>query len=315
MEKIEEAMLINKYQERWEARSSVRSRPRKFIDFNKSGYFFPQDKQPLLLHPSVQQLGEETKQKILLRSFYKYLNDIINLEINLISSTCNKIIYNELLVKYCEDVKLNACTVLIDEYYHVYVAKDMLLQLTNHFPCLEKFAYPISDASHAVAEIKALLDVKFHDIFEILAVSIFETTLVRELVEFFNSEDVHPSIKYYVNDHMNDESRHYNYFFDLLCYTWSELPASYQFEIGQHMAKFIKRYLHIQSDKEYYHEILLHCFQESNKASSIIEEIYKGFDITPEIPIVKNVIAVMRKSGMLDNDAVRKSFESIGWKL
>ncbi len=315
MEKVEETILVNKYQERWEARSSVRSRPRKFIDFSLKGYFFPQDKQPLLLHPGVQQLGEDAKQKILLQSFYKYLNDIINLEIKLISSTCNKILYNDLPIKYPEDVKLNACTILIDEYYHVYVAKDMLVQLGSHFPYLEKFEYPISDASYAVTEIKSLLDNKFHDIFEILAVSIFETTLVRELVEFFNTEDVHPSIKYYVNDHMNDESRHYNYFFDLLCYTWTELPSIYQSEIGKHMAKFIKLYLHIQSDKEYYHQILRHYFPEPNKAASIVEKIYKGFDITPEIPIVKNVIAVMRKVGMLNNEAVKTSFESIGWKL
>jgi len=34
-----------KYQEIWELRSSIRTRPRKIIDFNHSGFFFPEEKQ------------------------------------------------------------------------------------------------------------------------------------------------------------------------------------------------------------------------------------------------------------------------------
>ena len=154
----------------------------------------------------------------MLQSFLKYLNDIVNLEIKLINSVCNIILYHELPVSYSKEIKLNTYTVIIDEYYHVYMATDMMFQINQHFLKLKKFTYPVSDAYNAVASIKSLLDQKYHDVFEILSVCIFETTLVRELVEFFNSENVHPSIKYYVNDHMNDESRHYGFFYDLLCY-------------------------------------------------------------------------------------------------
>lgn len=213
----------NKYQEKWESRGSIRTRPRKVINFSQEGYFFPIDKQILFLSQEVVNLGEKVKEKILLQSFYKYLNDIINLEIRLINLACNKLIYNNMVISYSEETKLNAHTIIIDEYYHVYIAKDMILQLKQYFPNLETFNYPISDSYNSVELIKNQLDVKYHDIFEILAVCIFETTLVRELVEFFNSENVHPSIKCYVNDHMNDEARHYGFFFDLLEFTWKKL--------------------------------------------------------------------------------------------
>lgn len=298
------------YQQRWEARSSVRSRPEKCVDFNLEGYFFPSDKQPILLHEEVRALGESIKKEILLQSFFKYLNDIVHLEVKLINSACHLIIYEQLPVSYSDETKLNAYTILIDEYYHVYVAKNMMMQLDKHFPNRKKFNYPISDSYNAVVQIKNILPPKYHFIFEILAVCIFETTLVRELVEFFNSPSVHPSIKFYVNDHMNDESRHYGYFYDLLSYTWANIPQDYQECIGKQLATFVKLYLHINSDKQFNLALLNSFFDDENKAIQLVNQLYNGFDITKELPIVKNVIEVLKKTGVLDHSAVKEGFKN-----
>lgn len=305
----------NDYQEKWESRGSIRTRPRKFIDFNLNGYFFPEDKQPILLHGDVLHLDSENKNVILIQSFYKYLNDIVNLEIKLINSACSKIIYNDLIVKYTDETKLNIYTIIIDEYYHVYVAKDMMLQLNQQYPDLEKFSYPISDAYHAVMHIKEKLAPQYQDMFEIIAVCIFETTLVRELVEFFNSENVHPSIKHYINDHMNDEARHYKFFYELLSYTWTNLPENYKENIGKYIADFIKLYLNINSEKAFNVNLLSNILQDRERSTQIVESIYKGFDITPEIPVVKNVLNVLQKSGLLENTHVKNSFLQVGWNL
>ncbi|CAM5695785.1 hypothetical protein SGLAM104S_09135 [Streptomyces glaucescens] len=85
--------LTARYAERWEARSSVRTRPRKTIDFTQSGFFFPEDKQPLLLAKEVRDLGRSAKDDILVQSFYKYLHDIVNLEIKEIVSACSKLLH------------------------------------------------------------------------------------------------------------------------------------------------------------------------------------------------------------------------------
>ena len=305
-------MTKNLYQESWEARSSVRTRPRKIIDFSQNGYFFPEDKQAIFLNQDVVNLGQKAKENILLQSLYKYLNDIINLEIKLIISACNNVIYRDLIIQYDDEKKLNAHTVIIDEYYHVYVARDMLLQLNQHFPSLKQVNYPASDAYNAVMLVKNQLDQKYHDIFEIIAVCIFETTLVRELVEFFNDENVHPSIKFYVNDHMNDEAKHYRFFFDLLCYTWKQIPQEYKDDIGSHLAGFIKLYLDMNSEKSFNLNILESLFEDKEKPSIIIQDLYKGFEITSEIPIVKNVLNILRKSKLLDNAQVKLGFLNIG---
>ena len=302
------------YRDKWEARGSIRTRPRKPIDFAREGFFFPKEKQPLLLNEAASQLGQHNENTLLLHSFFKYLNDIISLEIKFIVSACEKIIYGQLPLSYPDTLKLNAYTVIIDEYYHVYVAKDMALQLKQHYPELRELDYPLSDSYQSIVETKALLDAKYHDIFEILAVCILETTLVRELVEFFNSENIHPSIKYYINDHMNDESRHYGFFLDLMKYTWELLPEDYREAIGTQLAFFVKRYLNVESDKAFNTQ-LLRQFTGADTAAAQVGALYKGFDITPDIPIVKNVLTALRSSGVASHPSVRTSFDGIGWRI
>ena len=306
---------LNKYQNIWESRASIRTRPRKFIDFNEKGSFFPEDKQALLFNQNIVDLGPEIKEIILLQSFYKYLNDIVTLEINLITTACNKIISADLPVKYSEEIKLNARTIIIDEYYHVYIAHDMMLQLKHQFPDLKEFNYSISDSINAVTQVKNKLDKKYHDIFDIIAVCIFETTLVKELVEFFYTDNIHSSIKYYINDHMNDEAKHYGFFYNLLCYTWENIPNDYQENIGKHFADFIINYLNINSERTFNLDLLISILKDENKAKEIISNLYTGFIITPEVPIVRNVINVLQKSKLLETESIKESFKDIGWDL
>ncbi|NDL01336.1 diiron oxygenase [Photorhabdus bodei] len=307
--------LLSSYTAKWEQRASIRTRPEKYIDFDIPGFFFPEEKQPLLLDESLQHISYEIKNEILIQAFFKYLNDIINLEIKLINSACNKIIYNDLSVKYHEQMKINAYTIVIDEYYHVYIARNMMNQLKAKFPDIKELSYPISDAYVAVSEIMSRLSPRYHDLFEIIAVCIFETTLVKELVEFFNSENVHPSIKYYVNDHMNDESRHYLYFHELLQYTWHHMSDDETYGIGQHIADFVKLYLNIESEKQFNTELLSSITNDRAYSEKSVQRIYQGFEVTPDVPIVKNVLLALKRAGVLEHQAVRRGFENIGWVI
>ncbi len=299
----------NQYQERWESRSSIRTRPRKIIDFSRIGDFFPVNKQFLLLLPEIASLGEQVREAILVQTFYKYLNDIIHLEMKWIHTVCHNIIHKNMAVAYSEQTKLNAYTVIIDEYYHNYMAHDMTLQLRHQFPELPELYFAQSDSYSAIVTIKNRLEEKYHDIFEIIAVCIFETTLVRELIEYFDCENIHPSIKYYINDHMNDEARHYVFFYDVLCQTWENLPEDFKKNIGIHLADFVKLHLNIHSEKDYNQQLLSHILSDSEKAKAMVNELYRGFVISPEIPIVKNVLNVLKKSGILDNEHVKISFQ------
>ena len=307
-----DATTLSQYQQKWESRSSIRTRPRKTIDFTLSGYFFPINKQVLFLIPEIASLSVEKTNDILILSFCKYLQDIIQLEIKWIYSACHSIIHKNLSVPYSELIKLNASTIIIDEYYHVYIAYDLLNQLRESFPHLPALDNHFSDSYHAMVTIKSRLDEKYHDLFEILAVCIFETTLIRELVTYFDSDTIHPSVKYYINDHMNDEARHFGYFYALFCYTWERLSEDYKQLIGSQLGDFVTLYLNIQGEIKYNESVLAWVLADKARAKIEIDKLYQGFEISPDIPIVKNVLNVLTKAGVLAHEAVRKGFQSNG---
>ncbi|MDP3705265.1 MAG: diiron oxygenase [Legionellaceae bacterium] len=297
------------YQLKWESRSSVRTRPRKPIDFSLSGDFFPMDRHVLFLLPEVCAL-EDKKKDILLLSFLKYLNDIIQLETHFIYGACHSIMHRDMPVAYADVIKRNASTVIIDEYYHVYIAYDLLSQLRGKYSHLPHLDSHFSDATQAMETIKETLPKKYHDIFEIVAVCIFETTLIRELVTYFDSATIHPSIKYYINDHMNDESRHFGFFYELLCYTWANMPEGYRQNIGSKLGEFVTLYLNVKADIEHNTCILSWALDDPEKAKGLVEKLYHGFNISPDLPIVKNVLRVLTQSGVLSHEAVQQSFVS-----
>lgn len=300
------------YRTRWEKRSSVRSSPRKPIDFSKGGFFFPPSKQPILLLPEIAKLGEKAKQAILLHTFYKYLNDIVHLEIHLINKACHSIIYKDLAVRYDERIKMVTYTVIIDEYYHVYLARDMIQQLDNQFPNFKKLLFPASDAHTAVTEVMERLSPQYKDMFCIIAVCVLETTLIGELIEFFNDKEVHPSIRFYVNDHMNDESKHRGFFMELLEYTWKKLPNNYKETIGSELACFVKRYLSVESEKNYNKLILKEFLENSPDIEEKLAKLYENFNIVTDIPIVKNILKVLKSAKIMDCEFVKNSFVEQG---
>ena len=303
---------LEQYRLTWESRSSLRTRPAKQIDFSLPGDFFSRDKQVLLCLPEIASFGEKKIKEILVLSLYKYLKDIVQLESKWIYSACDSIIYKDLSVKFLDMHKLNACTIVMDEYYHIYIAYDLLLQLRTAFPHLPELESDFSDSYHAVQTIKNKLDVKFHEIFEILAVCIFETTLIRELVSYFDSATVHPCIKYYMNDHMNDESRHFGFFYGIFCHVWEQMSDEYKQAIGAELGNFVSIYLNVGGEIKYNKNILNWVFNDAEKANTLITKLYVGFTLSPDIPIVKNVLNVLNKAGVLNHKAVRDGFKKNG---
>jgi hypothetical protein len=305
----------NRYQEIWESRSSIRTRPRKVIDFSKNGFFFPAEKQPILYNRNIVNLGVEVKAKVLLYSFYKYLKDITDLEIKLINTTCYQILFDELAVRYTDQIKLNTLTVMVDEYYHVYIAHDIIMQLKQHYPTILRQDYPVSDAYNALVKTKSELEQRYRDMFQVIAVSIFETTLVKELTELFNCNNIHDSIRDYVNDHINDEAKHYNFFFELMCYTWEQLTDDYRDNIAGKLVDFLIIYFSISSWKEFNYKLLLDITKNQKLSQEIINELYDNFDVTPDMPIVKNVIRTLEKAGIYDNNFFQNAIVKRNWSV
>ena len=304
--------METKFLETWENRSSIRARPTKIFNVKEKGYFFPIKRQVLFSDHRVCELKDTEIEYILVQSLFRYLNIIIKLELDLVNNVCRKITDNTTIVKYDEIQRQGAYTVLIDEYYHVYIANGIVNKLKAVFT--EDFQSYKSDSIDAIDKIKAKIDKKYHDVFEIIAICIFETTLIGELVEFFNVECIHPGVRHYVNDHMNDEAKHAVFFSKILRYTWNSILEDYQKVIGLVLPEFLLLYLDVKSDIEFNHS-LINCFFSEDEAENIITNIYNGFKVNTQIPMVKNVLRVLKNAGILDNQNIVNSFNKIGWDL
>jgi hypothetical protein len=298
----------NDYQEKWDRRSLIRTRPHKHLDFTQEGKFFPPQKQVLLSLPEVAALGKEVENKILAHSFCKYLNDVVVEELQIVNVACTNLIEEELVVPYPEKVKLEAHTVVLDEYYHVYVARCMLNQLYQVYPEIKNIKFSVPDTLNAVTTIKKKLSAPCQPIFEIIASCIFETAIVQELNDFRRDEEIHPSVQQYINNHVNDEARHHGFFYALLVYTWQQLPENYQQEIGSYLADFIALYLSITSEKTYNREVLKAYLKDDKQADILIDQTYQGFQLGLELPIVKHVITILKKAEILDHRFVKENF-------
>ncbi|NBT86518.1 MAG: hypothetical protein EBT45_08530, partial [Alphaproteobacteria bacterium] len=220
-----------------------------------------------------------------------------------------------LVVKFPPTLKLNTLLVMVDEYYHVYVANDLKMQLEKHYPELKAQFYPSSDAYTALTEVRNQLEEKYQDVFQLIAVSIFETTLVKELTDLFNAKNIHCSIREYINGHINDEAKHHNFFFDLLCFTWQNLDKDFQDVIGGKLVDFLLRYFGVASWREFNYCLLLKLTNDPILSEEIIKDLFDNFEVTPEIPIVRNVIKTLTKAGISDNEFFKKSLTAIGWEL
>ena len=83
------------------------------------------------------------------------------------------------------------------------------------------------------------------------------------------------------------------------------MPAEYKDAIGSCIGDFIKLYLSVLSEQEFNKSLLASIIQDVEKSNILVDGLYSGFDIVSDIPIVKNVISVIAKAGLLENNNVK----------
>jgi hypothetical protein len=113
-------------QEVWEKSSSIRSRPRRIVELDSENmFFYPESRQPLCIHPLVVAKGIDAKRYILTQSLFKFMHDVAILETEVVNSGAILVANNKLDVNFPESMRHDALSVIIDEAYHAYVAKDL----------------------------------------------------------------------------------------------------------------------------------------------------------------------------------------------
>jgi hypothetical protein len=303
---------MNKTQDKWEKRATVRSRPRIIYDANETGYFFPLSHQPLCLHPEVEALGEDALNYILAQSLYKYTNDIATIETRIVNLAVLSVTTDALQIKFSSDQKINLFTVMIDEAYHAYVAFDAMLQIQDHTG-IKPLSLPKEiQIEKAIKVVMQKLPEKYHGVFSLMAVCLAENTLTKEIVTMIDKNETHPFFQRLIKDHLSDESRHSGIFFKLLSYIWEGIDNDCKHSITKILPEFLENYLGLDVQVEFDKQVLVHLGISSDSADEVLSDTYANFKLTSDHPMLKNILMQLEKAGVMD-DIMLPIFKEKGW--
>ena len=305
--------ILKNYQDKWEKRSTIRTRPRVIFNSEETGFFYPVSHQPLCAHPKIQLLSEEDFQFLLTQSLYKYCNDIAVIETKIVNKSAFDVINDRLPVVFNADIKMGAFTIMLDEVYHAYVAFDALNQIQIHTH-IEPLPLPkIIEIEKAINMIKSRIDKKYHKSFELVAVCIAENTLTQDTVTMVDKEETHPFFQQIIKDHLTDESRHCGYFIQVLAYFWKHLSEEYKLNIGEQLADFIESYLGVDIEIDFNKKILASLNFSDEEIARIISETYVSFKISSQHHLLKNIITQLNKTELLQDINVINNFKKKNW--
>ncbi len=299
-------------QDKWERRSTIRSRPRIIYDTDAQGYFYPISRQPLAIHPFLVNKGVSAVEYLLAQSFYKYSNDIAVIETKVVNNTILQIINNQLPIEFTKEQKLSLYTIMVDEAYHAYIAYDTMLQI-EHNTGIKPLALPkVIEIEKAIISVTQTLDEKYHEIFKIICVCLAENTLTKEIVSMTDKTETHPFFQRVLQDHLADETRHSGIFFHLLKYIWSILTDDYKKAISEVLVEFIIQYLDITVQREFDKQILLNLDFTINEVDTMLKDVYNGFKLTNAHPMLNNILNLLERCEMLDKFTLPK-LKAIDW--
>jgi amino acid adenylation domain-containing protein len=302
----------------WEKNATIRNKARRILINDSSKYFFPLSEQPLCFHPTIMELGEKARQYILIQSSYYFMQNILINETNVVCKISEKIIENSEMNSYDDELITNLMTVIIDEKYHAYVAKDFSRQVSK-LTKIKPLPFLLeSSLTRAIAIIMKKLPHEYKFLFEVIAVCIAENSITKELVSAIKDPDVNIFFSEINSDHLLDEGRHCIIFSDLLTHFWDSIKKEEKKIIGSLLPLFISEYL--SNEIKIKNEILI--LRELNINDKQIDDILR--DTYPEYtiesmslinPIVINVLKLLKRSGILSHKETEQSFIKMGYKL
>jgi hypothetical protein len=301
--------LLDGYRARWEQKSMARTVPRRVLpELRGDGHHYPLLRQPICVHPAVMARGDAVVEQILLQSCYKYMEDIALTETEVVCRVTMQIANSRSRYDFSREIQQVALTVVTDETYHAYVARDFLDQLAQitSTPAID---HPReTELSVAMAETLRQLPPELHGDFEFFAVAIAENTLTREIVDLRADPKLDEAFQIALTDHLGDEAQHSGFFQLFLGLFWQQLEPERRAIVGRALPGFLKGYLGVGLQQQFDAAVLTSLSFSSIDTAQIIEDCHDGFELGPQHPMLLNILRLLRNAGVLDDGPTRSAF-------
>lgn len=291
----------------WEARATIRTRPRRMVE-DDHRLIYPLSRQPLALSATLQRDCPHLRDFVLVQSLYKFINDVVIFETEIVDRTARRIAKDTFAVRFPFACRYDAMTVVVDEDYHALVALDFLQQ-TIALTQVEPIGLPAEiELSRAIPAALQHVPARLRDAVELICVGIAENTLTDDVAAFARDDTVKPSVKGLMADHLMDEGRHSSFWARLTRIYWQSAPEADREAIAQVLPVFLAQYL--TSDiQQRFDSALIEALPVTVATRDALREEVRGlaYPIHRQHPLLGNILRFFRASSMLDSACVQQA--------
>lgn len=289
----------------WESRATIRTRPRRMLE-NDEKLIYPLSRQPLVLSETFLRECPEQRDFALVQTLYKFINDVVIFETEIVDKTARSIAKNRFAVTFPFACRYDAMTVVVDEDYHALVAMDFMQQIVA-MTGITPIGLPDEiELSRAIPAAVALAPEHLRSAVELICVAIAENTVTGDVAAFAKDDTVKQSIKGLMADHLLDEGRHSGFWARLVRIYWHTASEEDRQYIAQILPVFIGHYLTNDIQKSFDFR-LIDALQISDAARRALKSEMSGlaFPINRHHPLVANIVRFFHSSSLLDSPCVQ----------
>ncbi|ANC00859.1 aminobenzoate oxygenase [Pseudomonas putida] len=301
------ALEYRSFADAWEERATIRTRPRRRIEDDQR-LIYPLSRQPLVQSATFQRACPHLRDFVLVQSLYKFINDVVIFETEIVDRTARRIAKDRFTVRFPFACRYDAMTVVVDEDYHALVAMDFLQQ-TIALTGLEPIALPTEiELSRAIPTALAQVPEALRDALELICVGIAENTLTDDVAAFARDDTVKPSVKGLMADHLLDEGRHSSFWARLTRIYWQAAPEVDRQMIAQVLPVFLGQYLTNDIQQAFDFNLIEALPVNETLRQSLREEVLGlAYPINHQHPLLGNILRFFRSSSMLESPCVQEA--------
>ncbi|MGP6432507.1 MULTISPECIES: diiron oxygenase [unclassified Pseudomonas] len=289
----------------WESRATIRTRPRRVLE-DDARLIYPLSRQPLVLSETFLRECPEQRDFALVQTLYKFINDVVIFETEIVDKTARSIAKNRFAVPFPFACRYDAMTVVVDEDYHALVAMDFMQQ-TVAMTGIEPIELPNEiELSRAIPAAVELAPPHLRSAVELICVAIAENTVTGDVAAFARDDTVKPSIKGLMADHLLDEGRHSSFWARMVRIYWHTASDADRECIAQILPVFIGHYLTNDIQKSFDLR-LIDALPVNDATRRALKDEMAGlaFPINRHHPLVGNIVRFFHNSSLLDTPCVQ----------
>ncbi|WP_411390397.1 diiron oxygenase [Pseudomonas sp. MPB23] len=294
----------------WERRATIRTRPRRVLE-NDDKLIYPLCRQPLVLSATFVEQCPQWRDFVLLQSFYKFINDVVIFETDIVDKTARSIAKDRFSVPFPLVCRYDAMTVVVDEDYHALVALDFLQQ-TVAMTGIQPLDLPEQiELNRALPAAQAQAPAHLRDAVALIGVAIAENTLTHDVAAFAKDTSVKASIRGLMADHLFDEGRHAQFWTRLVRLYWQAASADDRDSIAQVLPTFLAHYLTNDLQKNFDLHLIEHLDVTASVRAALRDEVVAlAFPITRQHPLMGNIMGFLQHSGLLQTPSVTQALDN-----